>query len=502
MEHNYDTIDLYDLVRKIFQFLLRTWKAALPVLLLTACGTAAFIRLSYTPLYESRATFAVTKEMNGEENYLYNKDAADELSVSFESILYSDVMQDAMKADLGTETLPASIVASRVGTTNLFTVAAQSEDPEAAEKVVQVFLDNYARVFRAALMEISLEMIESPEAASVCNTPDYLRAETWACGGVLMAYAVLAGAYAFFRRTITEEEEVRESLRTGCLGTLPYVKAAERKKGTAVPLITRDSSRNFEMKEAVAAVRRRLEKEKERSGTCTYLLAGASEGEGVSTAAANLALSLAYRGWKTALVDLNLRKPAQLKRIPIKKDTELQNVMQVEGTAFLAERTALSGRLTVYGIQEPADRAAKILGSPMIRRFLEGMKERYDFLVIDSPPLLSYADGQTLAKLVDAAIFVLREDHLSVGKLVDAMEMLNESAPAVLGGVMNGSRIHVSRYGYGYGYGYSYGYKYRYGYGYRKRYGYGSRGEKSKDRDSDKVKKRKGEKSDETEKNL
>jgi Mrp family chromosome partitioning ATPase len=103
---------------------------------------------------------------------------------------------------------------------------------------------------------------------------------------------------------------------------------------------------------------------------------------------------------------------------------------------------------------------------------------------------------------VDAAIFVLREDHLSVGKLVDAMEMLNESAPAVLGGVMNGSRIHVSRYGYGYGYGYSYGYKYRYGYGYRKRYGYGSRGEKSKDRDSDKVKKRKGEKSDETEKNL
>ena len=98
MEHNYDTIDLYDLVRKIFQFLLRTWKAALPVLLLTACGTAAFIRLSYTPLYESRATFAVTKEMNGEENYLYNKDAADELSVSFESILYSDVMQDAMDA--------------------------------------------------------------------------------------------------------------------------------------------------------------------------------------------------------------------------------------------------------------------------------------------------------------------------------------------------------------------------------------------------------------------
>ena len=283
MEDNEITIDLYDLFRKVFQFVIRTWKIAVPVLILTAAGAAAYIYMTYTPMYESKATFAVTKEMNGEENYLYNKDAADELSVSFESILYSDVMQDAMKADLGIDIRIAQITARRVGTTNLFTVAAQSEDPQAAEDVMQTFLDNYARVFRATLMEIGLEMIETPEDAAVYNAPQYLKAEAYACGTVIVLYAVLAGLYALFRRTVSEEEDVKEYLRAECLGTLPYVRSSDKrnkKTDKNAPLITMDGSRYYEMKEAAGAIRRRVEKEKERSGICLCLITGASEGEG------------------------------------------------------------------------------------------------------------------------------------------------------------------------------------------------------------------------------
>ena len=267
MEDNEITIDLYDLFRKVFQFVIRTWKIAVPVLILTAAGAAAYIYMTYTPMYESKATFAVTKEMNGEENYLYNKDAADELSVSFESILYSDVMQDAMKADLGIDIRIAQITASRVGTTNLFTVAAQSEDPQAAEDVMQTFLDNYARVFRATLMEIGLEMIETPEDAAVYNAPQYLKAEAYACGTVIVLYAVLAGLYALFRRTVSEEEDVKEYLRTECLGTLPYVRPSDKrnkKTDKNAPLITMDGSRYYEMKEAAGAIRRRVEKKRKK----------------------------------------------------------------------------------------------------------------------------------------------------------------------------------------------------------------------------------------------
>lgn len=471
MENDEMSIDLYDLFRKLLQVILRTWKFMALVLLAAAIGTAAYIHHTFTPLYESKTTFAVSKELNGEENYLYNKEAADELSASFEAILYSDVMQDALRAELGTTVLPAQIISSRVGTTNLFTVAARSENPGAAEQVIQAFLDNYARVFRASMMEIGLEVVESPEAAAVCNSPQYLKKEVYICGGLFLVYLMCAGCYALFRRTVTEEEDVREYLRTDCLGTLPYTRAVEKKQELP-PLITRDGSRYYEMKEAAGGIRRRMEQEKERSGSSTYLVTGAAEREGVSTAAANLALSLAYRGWKTALADLDLRKPSQLARLPAEKGGDRKRVMKIGDTEIRAEKTDLTDNLAVYGAMRPAEKAAEILSGKKMQYFLKGLKERYDFLIIDSPPLLSFADAQTLAKTVDTSIFVVREDRLPAGSLADAMEMLNESSPHIFGCIINGSRTHVSRYGYGYGYGYGYRYGYGYG-GYRRRYGYG-----------------------------
>lgn len=478
MTENEITIDLYDIFRKLFQIILRTWKIAAAVIIAAAAATVWYVHVSYVPMYETKAAFAVSRELNGEKNYLYNKNAAEELSVSFESILYSDVMQDAMKEQLGTNVLPAQIIFGKIGTTNLFTVSAQSQDPDSAEQVIQAFLDNYARVFRASLMEISLEVIENPEPAVIFNSPQYLRKLTYVCGALVLLYAVLAGVYALLRRTISEEEEVRDYLRTECLGTLPYAKISGKEE--KMPLITKDGSRYYEMKEAAGGIRRRMEKQKERDASCAYLIAGASEHEGVSTAAANLALSLAYRGWKTALADLNLRKPSQMERFSGKESGVKKLAMNISGTDIYAEKTELTENLAVYGAVHPVSDTAEILASQKMQHFLDGLKERYDYLIIDSPPLLAFADAQTLAKAADTSLFVIREDRLPASSLMEAMELLNEAAPHVLGCVINGSRIHISKYGYGYGYGYSYGYKYRYGYGYRRRYGYVRAGQDGK----------------------
>lgn len=482
MESNEMTIDLYGLAGKMVRGFLKTWKAALAVLLLAGTATSVFTGLTYRPIYESKTTFAVSREMNGEENYLYNKDATDELSVSFESILYSDIMQDAMCAELGAQTLPAQLVSSRVGTTNLFTVAAQGEEPKEVKKVIDAFLDNYARVFRSALMDIELEIIERPEDAVISSSPQYMKKEIYVCGGLAVLYVICLGMFALFHRTITEEEEVKEYLRTSCLGTLPYVKSVVKGKE---PLITEDGSRYFEMKEAAGAIRRRLEKEHRDSGASVFLMTGASDNEGVSTTAANIALSLAYRGRKTALVDLNLRRPSLLKRFHTKKAGLRKGVIRFDETLMYRQKTSFSAILNLYGVDKPAEKAAEILAGAKLERVLKSLKARYEFVILDSPPLLNCSDTLLLAKKSDAAVFVLQEDKISTGSLIDAMEMLNETSVRILGCVINGSRTHVSRYGYGYGYGYHYRYRYGYGYGYgygNYRYGYGKKksGEKKK----------------------
>lgn len=470
MEDNEMTIDLAEVAGKMLRAVLKTWKIALPVLFLAALATAAVAALTYTPLYEAKTTFAVTKEMNGEENYLYNKDATDELSVSFESILYSDVMQGAMCDELGTETLPAELLSSRVGTTNLFTVAASGEDPDAVSNVLDAFLNNYGRVFRSTLMNFTLDIIENPEDAVVCNSPQYLKKEVYVCGALIVLYVACIAMYSLFRRTITEEEQVKDYLRTSCLGSLPYVRSAKK---DAAPLITADGSRYYEMKEAVGAIRRRLEKEKKDSGASVFLMTGAAEREGTSTTAANLALSLAYRGWKTALLDLNFRKPSQLRRFPLENGDQRKEAGRIGEMEICWQKTSLTDRIVIYGGREANAKASGVLDTEKLKKMLGQFSEKYDFVIIDGPPLLTCADTLILAKQADASIFVLQEDMTATGSLIDAMEMLNEVSNKIMGCIINCSRTHVSRYGYGYGYGYKYSYGYGYGYGYGHRYGYG-----------------------------
>ena len=141
-------IDLLEMINKGIFILRRTWFVCFLILLISVGASGAYVKHTYVPMYEAKATFAVTREMNGEKSYQYNKEATDEVAVSFSSIITSDVMKDAMCSDLDMEYLPPTISAKRSGTTNLFTVVSNGKDADMVSAVMQAFLDNYARVFR------------------------------------------------------------------------------------------------------------------------------------------------------------------------------------------------------------------------------------------------------------------------------------------------------------------------------------------------------------------
>lgn len=461
-------IDLIELFNKAFRMILGTWKIILPILIAAAIAAAVYVKISYEPYYETRTSFAVSKEMNGESNYQYNANAADELSTSFESLLYSDVMVNALCSDLGTKVLPAEMVSTRIGTTNLFTVTVRGQNPKDVENVMQAFLDNYAKVFKASLMDINLEIIENPEEPYVCNAPQYLKYVACAVGVVLIVYLVIIGVAVFFRRTIIEEEDIKQWLRSTCLGTLPYIKIAANDNNA---LITADGSRYSELKEGIGSIRRRIEREREKSGHRAYLLTSAAEREGTSTVAANLALSLAYRGYMTVLVDMNFHTPSQKKIFHLDNVENERTAIHMEDVVYMPCTTEMSENLHIYALNNSTKKTSLIFSSKRFQNFIPVLAENYDFVIIDTPPVLRRTDALNISKMADSAIFVIKEDKTSVTDLVEAMERLSESSGHVSGCILNGSKTHVSRYGYGYGYGY--GYKYGYGYGYGHSYGRG-----------------------------
>ena len=89
MWNNAKEIDLMEMIGKGIFIIRRTWFICFLVLILAVGASGTYVRRTYVPQYETKATFAVSREMNGEKNYQYNKEATDELAVSFSSIRYN-----------------------------------------------------------------------------------------------------------------------------------------------------------------------------------------------------------------------------------------------------------------------------------------------------------------------------------------------------------------------------------------------------------------------------
>jgi len=82
------------------------------------------------------------------------------------------------------------------------------------------------------------------------------------------------------------------------------------------------------------------------------------------------------------------------------------------------------------------------------------MTERYDYVLIDSPPLLPVHDARSLGKVADVSLFVARQDAVSLSEVQDAIDVFSKAGNRFDGLVFNGFAPSRIRYGYGYGYGY------------------------------------------------
>ncbi len=162
-------------------------------------------------------------------------------------------------------------------------------------------------------------------------------------------------------------------------------------------------------------------------------------GEGKTTLANNLAIALAKHG-RTCLVDADLRMPAVGVSFKLSPEVGLEHYLK--GSATLDQIMFASGdvkNLTIVPTTEPADHANYLLTGSSIRALMVRLRERFDFVVIDSPPILPYADGLALSTLVDGVILVGRAGQTPRGAITRSMELLGvmKSAP-ILTVVLNG----------------------------------------------------------------
>jgi capsular exopolysaccharide synthesis family protein len=183
-------------------------------------------------------------------------------------------------------------------------------------------------------------------------------------------------------------------------------------------------------------------------------VSSAGKGEGKTTTTANLAIAMASAGKRTLLVDTDLRRP----RLHDMLDLPLQpGLSEVLFESADLDSTALDigiDDLNVLSAGASIPNPSEVLGSRRMRDFVEQVRERYDIVLFDTPPLLIFSDCLSLSKHCDGTTLVAAAGSTDIRAFESAASMLGDVDADLIGCILN--RYSADSAGYGYGYAYQY----------------------------------------------
>ncbi len=179
----------------------------------------------------------------------------------------------------------------------------------------------------------------------------------------------------------------------------------------------------------------------------SIVITSARPEEGKSTVSGNLALSFAQNGKKVIIIDCDLRKPSMHKKFNISNLYGLSEVLIEKETLDNAIQE-YNPNLCVLTSGKIPPNPAEMINSNSMNNLLQELKDEYDFIIIDSPPLENVTDGQILSAKVDGTILVIKAGDSKMDAVKEAKNLLNKVGANIIGIVMNQVRKNKKDYYY------------------------------------------------------
>ena len=269
----------------------------------------------------------------------------------------------------------------------------------------------------------------------------------------------------YLDNTIKSEGDVEEYLGLPCLGIIPSLASSGvvvPEDGIGLDLYTLDNPKSTAA-ECCRSIRTNIQFiAQSRGGMRSLLVTSSNQREGKSATTMRLAISMVQAGQRICIIDSDLRRPRLHKAFGVTNHVGLTSYLAGDSSVdAILQKTSLPG-LSLISSGPLPPHPAELLGSPRMRQLMQELLQRYDRILLDSPPAVVISDAVILSQMVDGVIFVVKSNNVPRTVVQAAVRRLRDVNAPLVGVVVNDINLDQGSYGYNYYY-YQY-YQYNYGY--------------------------------------
>lgn len=431
------------------------WLVAVSALLGAVCAMSW--SLLQTPIYSSNArAYVSSSSPDGGANAAYQGSLASEQRVaSYAELVQSDVvvrrtLEQSGLTGLSPEDVAEALSASTSPDTVLLSIEARSTEPAIAITLANSAanaLSEYVRTLEEPVgggPPLAKLSIVSPAGAPVVVSPSVLRN---------VVLGLLAGGFLglliFSVRdrldsVIRTESGLAEVSSFPVLGAVPHDQAIDNGGVVEFGLGSTPAAEEFRRIRTNLSVLG-VDESSER-----LLITSATAAEGKSSTVLNLAAAIAESGERVIVVDADLRRPTIARRLSLNAEVGLTMIFRGDASVDEVLQKSSISRLDILAGGPAVPNASELLASQKFAEILDHLASLYDYVLVDTPPVLAVADAAAIGQHVDGCIVVARCDRTKERELVLTLSRLEAAKTAIFGMILNDSSDSSEWYGYGY----------------------------------------------------
>ncbi len=447
-------------LRDYWNTIRRRW-VSVAVCFLLALAVAGAITWQMTPQYESRAQlFISTSESDTSTAYqggLYaTQRVASYAELVNESRQLAERVSNSLGGELDPDQLQQNVTATVKPETVILELAVVDPDAARARDVAQAYAEGLSELVSDLetppgrdVAPIKATIVDNAQISSEPVSPQPLRNLGLAAVLGLLLGVALAVARELLDTSVSSADDVADVTDAPILGNIHSDSSAVGQPPAAVLKSPTPWS------EAFRVLRTNMQYVEVDHDRRVFVVSSSLPAEGKSTTAVNLAITLALAKQRVVLIDCDLRRPLVAERLELDDAVGTTSVLigQVALDEALQEHRGSGLAVLTAGPIPP--NPSELLQSIAMEKLLHELRDQYDVVLLDAPPLLPVTDAALLAAQADGAIVVVRHGKTSREQLRHALDRVEAVDAKIAGVVMNQTPAKKSSSGYGYGYGYA-----------------------------------------------